>query len=106
MSPSPNDPRPPLSAENSGRLDQALRLSQELQTPTPDAQTTLVELRILLDQCREGIREQNPDHAGYRLKAVDKARNYLHFLPALDHPEAEGRLRGVGRRLRRAMRSA
>jgi len=103
---SPVDPRPPLSTENSDRLNQALELSRELQTPVPDATTKLVELRMLLDQCREGIRHQNPDHRQHRLKAVNKARNYLHYLPDMKHPEADGRLRGVSRRLQSALRQA
>lgn len=103
---SPDNSRPNLSAENSDRLQQALLLSQQLQTKTPHADTKLSELRSLLDQCREGIRLQNPDHRRLRLEAVNKARNYLHFLPNMQHPEATGRLRSVGRRLQRALRSA
>ena len=36
--------------------------------------------------------------------AVDQARNYLHFLPSIGHPQGMGRLKSVSRRLRRAMR--
>lgn len=100
------DPRSVLSPENSDRLNRALLLSRELQTPTANAEGKLAQLRTLLDQCREGIRRQNPDHRRYRLEAVNKARNYLHFLPDAQHPEATGRLRGVARRLQRAMRTA
>lgn len=103
---SPTDSRPVLSPENSDRLNQALLLSRELQTPAPDAETKLVTLRSLLDQCREGIRHQNPRHRRQRLEAVNKARNYLHFLPDMQHPQAAGRLRSVTRRLRRALRTA
>jgi hypothetical protein len=105
MSP-PTGPRPVLSAENSDRLKHALRLSQQLQTAAPDADTKLVELRTLLNQCRDGIRSQNPRHRRNRLQAVNKARNYLHFLPDMQHPEAPGRLRSAARRLRSALRTA
>lgn len=99
------DPRPLLSAENLDRLRQALHLSQTLQGPTHDANTQLVELRMLLDRCREGIRRQKPNHREGRLAAVDQARNYLHFLPDMQHAQAAGRLKSVSRRLERAMRA-
>jgi hypothetical protein len=101
----PVDPRPLLSAENSDRLGAALLLSQELQRLGSESDRKLVELRQLLDHCREGIRVQNPIGRKKRLLFVNQARNYLHFLPDLEHPEAAGRLRSVSRRLRRAMRN-
>ena len=103
MSP-PTDPRPVLSAENTDRLARALRLSRELQVPTLDADAKLAGLRRLLDECRDGIRRQKPTHGRARLEAVNQARNYLHFLPNIGHPQGPGRLRSVSRRLRRAMR--
>lgn len=102
----PNDRRPTLSPEISDRLSRALLLSRDLQTPSSDADGKLVELRSLLDRCREGIRSQKPDHGRYRLLAVNQARNFLHFLPSMHHPEASGRLRSVSRRLQRALRTA
>jgi hypothetical protein len=102
---SPNEQRPELSSENSDRLSQALLLSDELQTAVPAGDAKLVELRGLLDNCRDGIRRQNPDHRTQRLHALDQARNYLRFLPDMKHEQAVGRLRSVSRRLRRALKS-
>lgn len=102
---SPNGSRPVLSAENSDRLNQALLLSDELQSSVPAGDAKLVELRGLVDNCRDGIRRQNPDHRTQRLHALDQARNYLRFLPDMQHEQAAGRLRSVSRRLRRAARS-
>ena len=99
-------PRPVLSVENSDRLRHALVLTRELQSPGADAERKLTKLRVLLEECRDGIRRQRPAQARYRLKAVGKARNYLHFLPATDHPEAEGRLKSVARRLQHALRTS
>lgn len=101
---SPTGPRPFLSAENSDRLSQALLLSDELQTSVPAGDAKLVELRSLLESCRDGIRRQNPDHRTQRLHALDQARNYLRFLPDMKHEEAAGRLRSVSRRIRRALK--
>ena len=105
MSP-PANPRPTLSAETSDRLNHALSLSQELQqAPAADGDAKLATLRSLLDQCRDGIRRQRPDHGRHRLEALNKARNYLHFLPGLQHPQAAGRLQGVARRIQTALRN-
>jgi hypothetical protein len=101
----PTDPRPLLSVQNSQRLAAALVLSQELQKSNSEEDSRLVELRQLLDDCRDGVRRQNPAYRRQRLVALDQARNYLHFLPDLEHPQAGGRLRSVSRRLRRAMRT-
>lgn len=98
--------RPSLSPENSDRLNQALLLTQELQVPTSDPDSKLSELKGLLARCGEGIRKQNPGHRKHRLEAINKARNFLHFLPDMQHPEATPRLRSVARRLQRAMRVA
>jgi hypothetical protein len=101
---SSSDPQRALSAENSRRLRQALALSDQLQTAAPTGDSSLSELKLLLDSCRDGVRRQNPDHRRQRLEAVDQARNYLHFLPNMQHGQASGRLRSVSRRLRRALR--
>lgn len=101
---SSRDSRPALSAENSQRLRQALALSEHLQSTAPRGDTSLAELRLLLENCRDGVRQQNPDHRRQRLEAVNQARNYLHFLPNMQHDQANGRLRSVSRRLRRALR--
>lgn len=101
---SSSDPHRALSAENSRRLRQALALSDQLQTAAPTGDSSLSELKLLLDSCRDGVRRQNPDHRRQRLEAVDQARNYLHFLPNMQHDQASGRLRSVSRRLRRALR--
>ncbi len=103
---SPTGPRPELSADNADRLSRALLLSQELQTATPDADTKLSALKSLLKGCRDGIHRQRPSYGRTRLLAVNQARNYLHFLPDMQHPQAVGRLRSVTRRLQRALRAA
>ena len=99
-----SDQRPALSAANSDRLNQALMLSENLQEPADDAEKRLDELKMLLDSCRDGIHRQNPNHKRQRLELVNKARNYLHFLPDMQHSEAPGRLKSVTRRLKSAMR--
>lgn len=101
----PANPRPTLSAETSDRLNHALSLSQELQAPAADGDAKLATLRSLLDQCRDGIRRQRPANGKLRLEALNKARNYLHFLPGLQHPQAAGRLQGVARRIQTALRT-
>ena len=97
--------RTDLSAENTDRLGQALRLSDELQSAAPAGDEKLVELRALLDSCRDGIRRQNPHHRRQRLEALDQARNFLRFLPDMQSSQATGRLRSVSRRLRTARRA-
>jgi hypothetical protein len=104
MSPS-SSPRPLLSAENTDRLGQALLLSEELQSAAPAGDEKLVELRALLESCRDGIRRQNPHHRQQRIEALDQARNYLRFLPDMQSSQATGRLRSVSRRLRMARRA-
>jgi hypothetical protein len=103
---SPIEPRAVLSSESSERLNHALLLSQELQAPSPDADAKLATLRTLLDECRDGIRREKPSHGKHRIEALNKARNYLHFMPSLQHPQATSRLQGVARRIQTAMRSA
>src|SRR5690606_41015849 len=104
MSPS-SSPRPVLSAENTDRLSEALLLSDELQSAAPAGDEKLVELRALIERCRDGIRRQNPHHRPERLTALDQARNYLRFLPDMQSSQATGRLRSVSRRLRVARRA-
>lgn len=104
MSSSP-EPRPTLSEENADRLNQALQLTRTLQSPAPDADDRLVQLRMLLDRCRTGLKRQNPRHLRQRLEALNQARNYLHFLPDMQHAQAAGRLRSVSRRLRRVLQA-
>ena len=101
----PPDPRPLLSPENSNRLTEALRLCQELQSPEHSSDTKLAQLRRIVAHCRRGIDRQGPAFRRQRLAAVDQARNFLHFLPSMQHAEAPGRLRSVSRRLRLAMRA-
>ena len=103
---SPIEPRPVMSAESSDRLNTALQLSQELQSPAADGDAKLATLRTLLDQCRDGIRREKPRFGRQRIEALNKARSYVHFLPSLQHPQAAGRLQGVARRIRTALRSA
>lgn len=102
---SPDDPRPLLSAENSDRLNATLLLCREMQSPEPGSESKLDELRRLLVRCRRGIDRQNRNHRQKRLDAVDRARNDLHFLPTVQHPQPAGRLRSASRRPRRAMRA-
>lgn len=102
---SPHEPRPTLSAENSDRLNEALQLTRNLQSPAADAESQLDQLRTLLDRCRTGLKRQNPQHLGERLEALNQARNYLHFLPDMQHAQAAGRLRSVSRRLRRVLQA-
>ena len=102
---SPTNPRPLLSPENANRLGEALRLCGELQTPELQSDTKLAQLKRIVAHCRQGIDRQNPLHGRQRLAAVDQARNYLHYLPSVEHAQAAGRLRSVSRRLRRAMQA-
>lgn len=104
MSPA-NQPHQTLSSENSDRLGQALLLSDHLQSAAPAGDEKLSELKALLESCRDGIRQQGPHHKRQRLNALDQARNFLRFLPDMQHAEAGGRLRSVSRRLRLARRS-
>lgn len=83
----------------------ALLLSEELQTRAPAGDEKLLELRDLLDRCRDGVRRQGPHHLRERLTALDQARNFLRFLPDMQSSQAGGRLRSVARRLRLARRA-
>lgn len=102
---SSHSPRITLSAENSERLGRAILLSRNLQSSAPAGDEMLVELRALVDTCRDGILRQNPHHRKQRLAALDEARNYLRFLPDMQSSQATGRLRSVSRRLRVAQRA-
>jgi hypothetical protein len=99
-----SSPNPsPLSAQNAANLTRALDLCQQLRSPEPDAEKKLTQLRTLVNECRLGVRKQNPVDAQRRMDALDEARNYLHFLPNMEHVQAPGRLKSVSIRLKRAL---